>query len=96
MPPPRSPLLTRTKWGWMKVETVRGRCCQSDCVPAAFPCLCAAKGRSGAGYESGRDAGRPGWTGPTIELSHTIETPEDTKATISSKSMVKPRKKDVL
>lgn len=78
MPLPQSPLLTHIKWVWMKEGMAKGRCCQSDCVPAAFPCLCAAMDRSGAACESGRVAGRPGWTEPAIELSHTIETPEDT------------------
>lgn len=63
--------------GWVLLEEARGRRCQTDCVPAAAPSLGGDTARWCAGCESGRAAGRPGWTEPATEQSRTTETPED-------------------
>lgn len=60
------------------LEEVKESRYPTDCVPAGAPSLGGDTARRCADCGSGRAAGKPGWTEPTTELSHTTETPEDT------------------
>lgn len=63
---------------WVLLERARECRYQMDCVPAAAPSLGGDTARWCADCESGRAAGKPGWTELATEQSHTTETPEDT------------------
>lgn len=64
---------------WVLLEEGMGSRFQTDCVRAAAPSLGGDTACWCAGCESGRAAGKPGWTEPATEPSHTTETPEDTQ-----------------
>lgn len=71
--------------GWVSQEEARESRCLMDCFPAASPSPGADRARWCAGCESGRAAGKPGWSEPATEPSQATATPENEERCLQSR-----------
>lgn len=71
--------------GWVSQEEARESRCLMDCFPAASPSPGADRAHWCAGCESGRAAGKPGWSEPATEPSQATATPENEERCLQSR-----------